>query len=72
MFIKKFKNSVDMSLVFDKGSEVSKSKYVEINGTYTYIGHLDSPKRNSIRDSLKQIRAENPDLYRALSLDRFD
>lgn len=59
--------------MFDKGSEVSKSKYVEINGTYShYFGNLDSPQRSSIRDSLKQIRAENPDLYKALSLDTFD
>ena len=31
----------------------------------------DAPKI-TIRDELKRIRAENPDLYRSLSLDRFD
>lgn len=31
----------------------------------------DAPKV-TIRDELKRIRAENPDLYRSLSLDRFD
>jgi len=61
-----------MSQLFDEGTEVKKSEHVMVNGTYVFFGHLDSPEGSSLRDSLKQIRSENPKLYKALSLDKFD
>ena len=36
-----------------------------------YIKHIDSPK-SSVRIELKKIRHENPRLFKALALDRFD
>ncbi|MGI0087718.1 MAG: hypothetical protein ACREBI_07120 [Nitrosotalea sp.] len=33
---------------------------------------VSDAQKHSIRNELKRIRAENPDLYRALSLDKFD
>jgi hypothetical protein len=36
-----------------------------------YLKHIDSPK-SPIRNELKKIREENPRLFKALALDRFD
>jgi len=53
-------------------TEIKKFEHIIVNGTYAYFGEVDSPDRSSIRGSLKQIRSENPELYKALSLDQFD
>ena len=61
-----------MSLEYDVSTEVKYSKECFLfDSTDSFVGKLDGSK-STIRDELKKIRAENPDIYNSLSLEKFD
>ncbi len=56
-----------------KSSEVKQISYCyNLDSTESFKSRFDSPSSYSIKNELKRIRGENPKLYKALSLDKFD
>ncbi len=55
-----------------KSSEVKEISFCyNLDSTESFNPKFDSPRSGSIKNELKRIRAENPKLYKALSLDKF-
>ena len=57
---------------FGESSEVKHSAHFVFDSTPAFSGECDSTEGTSIKEELKKIRSENPNLYKAFSLDKFD
>lgn len=56
-----------------KSSEVRQiPSCYNLDSTKFFKSVFDSPNVYSIKNELQRIRGENPELYKALSLDKFD
>jgi len=65
-----------MSLLQFNESESSEVRQIiscfVIDSTRFFESKFDFPRSHSMKSELKRIRSENPNLYKALSLDKFD
>ncbi len=55
-----------------KSSEVKQIPCYNLDSTKFFKSVFDSSNSYSIKNELQRIRGENPELYKALSLDKFD
>ena len=65
-----------MNLLKFNETESSEVKQItscfNIDSTESFKSKFDFPRSYSMKSELKRIKSENPNLYKALSLDKFD